>query len=70
MRALALASFRKQYNMSIVLKKTIAVVLGAAIGYAIGHYGRCFGGGGGWGMTSNPWSGMLMGALLGYTLVP
>ena len=55
----------------MITKKIIGIVVGAAIGFLITYLVRCSSSGGvTWGITSNPWSGIILGALFGYLLMP
>jgi hypothetical protein len=47
------------------VKQIIGIAMGALAGFLIGYFGRCVGGIA-WGLTSNPWSGMIVGALVGF----
>jgi len=46
-----------------MMRYILGAVIGATIGGLIGYLGRCSGSG--WIITSNPWTGALVGAVLG-----
>jgi len=52
----------------MIMRKIIGILIGAGIGFGIGYFSRCIGAKG-WSLTSNPWSGMLIGAIIGYLLI-
>ena len=49
------------------MKMILGIAAGAAVGFAIGYFGKCASGM--CPLTSNPWTSMLIGALFGALLV-
>ena len=56
-------------GLKMSIKKIIGAIVGAAAGFGLGYFSRCIGAKG-WSITSNPWSGMIIGAVIGYLLFP
>ena len=57
---------KESKNKKMYIRGIIGAVIGAVIGGVIGYFGKCSGST--WGMTANPWSGIIFGALIGFML--